>query len=305
MRKAVLAIFVLVPCILYAQYERPGSTSGQFLKIGVSARAIGMGEAFTAVANDASSIFYNPAGLARIEVRDILLTHTKWFASINYDFAGIAHKLPRAGAVAIFFGTLYTDAMEVRTPLRPEGTGELFYATDYVAGISYARFLTDRAALGLNFKYIRLNLMDYAVDTWAADLGTFFQTGWRSARFGMRMANFGPHIKFITEPYSLPISFTLGVAMEIIEGGPHTLTLGVMGIKPTDAAERASVGVEYWFQDMFALRGGYKIGYDAESWSFGVGFKTRMGKATAKIDYAYSEFGFLTQAHRISMGFAF
>lgn len=307
MRKyTVYAILLcLVPGVLFAGYERPGSTSGQFLKIGVSARAIGMGGAFVAVAEDASAIFYNPACLAQAPSTDLLATHTEWFAAIKYDFIGLAHNFGEIGTLAISFATLYTDEMEVRTPLRPDGTGQTFYVSNYRAGIGFARFLTDRAALGLNFNYIRMDLWRYTVHSWTGDLGVFFQTGFKGFRFGMRISNFGPNLKFISESYSLPVEFAFGAAFEPIKTADHSLTLAITGVKPTDDEQKASAGVEYWFKKSFALRAGQKFGYDTETWSFGVGFKSHYGGVEFRLDYALSNFGILSNAHRFTLGISF
>lgn len=297
--KKLLLLFI--PVLLFGGYERPGSTSGQFLKLGVSARAMGMGEAFLVVVDDASCVYYNPACLPLICGKDISLTHTKWFADINHEFAGIASSFRDIGTFGISLVSLYTDAIEVTTPLQPDGTGETFYATNYAVGVSYGRFLTDRTSIGLTARYIGLSLYHYNVGALSFDLGTLFRTDIKGFRFGMKISNFGPNLRFINEFYSLPMSFSFGAAFEPIP----SLTFASVTTKPTDDEDVLNTGFEYRLNKYFALRGGYKFGYDVETWSYGVGFAVPLGNAMAKLDYAYSDLGVLSGSHRITMGFSF
>ncbi len=294
-------ILLLIPALLFGGYERPGSTSGQFLKIGVSARAVGMGEAYLAVVDDASSVYYNPACLPLIGSIDISATHTRWFAGINHEFASIASPFRRIGTFAISFVCLYTDAIEVTTPLQPDGTGETFYASNYALGLSYGRFLTDHTSIGLTARYIGLSLYQNNVSAFSFDLGTLFRTDIRGFRFGMKISNFGPNLRFINEFYSLPMNFSLGAAFEPIP----SLTLAAVMIKPTDDEDVINTGLEYKLNRYFTLRGGYKFGYDVETWSSGAGFSIPVGEAIVKLDYAYSNLGVLSGSHRMTMGFSF
>src|SRR5437016_158316 len=65
--------------------QRAGTSSATFLRIGVGARAEGMGETFVAVANDPSAIYWNPAGLASLQRTEIAESHVEWPAQISYD----------------------------------------------------------------------------------------------------------------------------------------------------------------------------------------------------------------------------
>lgn len=301
-----MALF-LIPGVLLAGYNKPGSTSGQFLRIGISARAVGMGEAFVAVADDASAIFYNPAGLVNIRARDLMLTHIEWPAGINYEFGGLVWRVSSNSAIGLSFSNLYTDEMRVRTPLRPEGTGETFYSSNYTLALSYAQYLTDRFSFGVNLRYLRLSLMTgiFTEDTWAVDVGALYQTGFRRFNIGIAIRSFGPNVRFVNESYALPTNFTLGVTADLLESDEHRVTTGVEWAKPAATEEVANLGVEYVFKDMLALRGGYKINYDAESWSLGVGVILPVANLRVRVDYAYSDFGFLNCTQRFSLGIAF
>ncbi|MCK4420196.1 PorV/PorQ family protein [candidate division WOR-3 bacterium] len=301
MKRYLFLTALLIPTILLSQYERHGTTLGLSLRIGPHAKACGMGEAYLSIADDASALYYNPAGLSLLEGSDIFATHIPWFIGINYEFVGIAHRFPRWGTIGFSFATLYTEKMKVTTPFHPDGTGEYFYWIDYSLGLSYARALTDKASLGITVKFIRLDCYGYYAQTLCGDIGTLFQTGWMNTRFGMKISNFGLKLKFIDETNPLPTSFAFGVSTQPLE----ELTIGLVISKPTDLTERGSIGGEYRLLDMFTIRAGYKFGFDEETWSAGVGFEKEMGKIHMKLDYAYSEFGYLGKGERFSLGVAF
>ena len=72
--------------------QRAGISSLQFLKLGAGARAAGMGEAFVAVADDASALYYNPAGLAQFDDNEIMFTHTTWLIDLEHEFLGAVYR---------------------------------------------------------------------------------------------------------------------------------------------------------------------------------------------------------------------
>lgn len=301
-----IIILQFLPAILFgSDYKRPGSTSAQFLKIGISARSIAMGEAYTAIAEGADAFFYNPAAFARIHSVDIFASHSSWFAGLNHESFGAAKSFGAKGTFGISFAALHSDEMKVRTPLKPDGTGETFYCGNYRAGISYARFLTDRAALGISINYLNLKMWTYSVHSFSGDLGVFFKTDFHGFRFGMSILNFGPDVKFISEEYALPINFNFGAAIEPIRNDLHILILAVSTIKATDAEQKLRIGSEYLYNNFIAVRGGYKFGLDAESWAFGGGLKTTINNIKLQFDYAYADFGILGSRNLFTLGLSF
>ena len=122
----------------------------------------------------------------------------------------------------------------------------------------------------------------------------------------MNFSNFGPDITFLQTPYPLPMSFHMGLAAEVYEAGAHKVTLSVEGSHPNDNLEKFQAGTEYWFNDMFALRCGYKFGaWDADGLNAGVGAKVPISTMVIKVDYAYSDMQELINSHRFSLGLEF
>ncbi len=288
-----------------------GTSGAQFLEIGISARAVGMGEAFIGLVDDASAVYYNPAGLTQLESREVVLTHIDYPADINYEFLGLAYPTPQIGGVCgLAFYMLDAGDMERREPLKPgigdiAITGETFSAKDYALTLSYARNLTDRFSIGVTFKYLNELYEEEMASGWGMDVGTLYRTGFRKFKIAMVLSNFGPDLKFIQEDCPLPINFKFGGSMEVFSREEHQAIFNLEGSHPSDNLEKYNAGLEYWYKDMFALRIGQKFENDTGGFSAGGGIKFVLGNHTLKLDYGYHDFGFLQNVHRFSLGFNF
>ena len=315
--------------------SKVGITAATFLEIEVGARAIGMGGAFVAVANDATAIFWNPAGIARLPRGEAILIHTNWLVETNFDFSGIVIPAGYMGSFAVSVTSLRTDEMEVRTVLKPEGTGEKFSYGDLSAGLSYAKNLTDRFSIGINAKYISQRIWHMDAKGYALDIGTLFRTQFNGMVIGMTISNFGASLKLegrdvfvnydeapqfggsndripaskLTDKFPLPLLFRVGVAMDILKSGSSRLTIAADAAHPNNNTEYINTGMEYVFNKNLALRFGYKnlFTLDTEE-GFTAGFGTKLklaGGVALKIDYAYQDFGRLQNAQRFSLGLEF
>ncbi|NOY89081.1 MAG: PorV/PorQ family protein [FCB group bacterium] len=304
----ICLIIIVSPAKIQAQ-AKVGTTGTQFLELGVSARAMGMAEAFTAVANDVTAIYYNPAGLVYMYGREVALTYINMPAGINYAFGGIGFPLESIGGVLGigFYGLNSGDMIERTYEMGEyEGTGRIFYWRDAALSVSYGRYLTDRFSFGFTIKYIGEFTHDYSASGWAADVGTNYDTGFRGFKIGMLISNFGPDMKFITNSYPLPINFKFGSSINVIQSDNHVLTLSAEGTHPSDNLEKYNTGLEYVYKDRFSLRLGERINYDIGGLTAGAGLSVPFGQESElRFDYAYQDFGVLTQVHRFSMSISF
>lgn len=306
MHTKLLAILLFLPGLVFAQYERPGSTDAQFLKIGVSARAAGLGNAYIAVVEGAEATYYNVAAIARIEGTAVAFSHTNWFAGINHDFVAVTHTFGRLGTFGFSMTALYTDAMKVRTPLQPDGTGETFYANNYRFGLSFARYLTDRVTFGGTINYINMSLYsDFSADAVSLDIAVLYVTNFRGFRFGMKIANFGSEVKFVNETYPLPTNFTFGLAMNAIQRQDHKLLISFSAIKPNDGQPLGQIGAEWNYRNLLFARTGFRPNHDVATYSFGTGLQLNIVKYKFGFDYSYSDFALLGVAHRFGIGLTF
>jgi len=305
--------------------ERVGQSGWQFLKINGDPRQAALGGAFTALAHsDAGAVFGNPAALAEVKRFDLHLSSVSWIADITHQAAVFAARLGDFGVVAASVVTLdYGDIPETVNSLiagenRTEAvvTGNFFSARDLAAGLSYARKITDKLSIGGNARWVRQSIAELNMTNWSLDFGTVYYTGFKTLRLAMTARNFGPdsHLagwseEFQAEPddVRMPIDFRLGLAMDFWHetGGPHRMTVVADGDHPNDGPEKLHLGVDYTFDQKFSLRGGYRFNYDVQSFTFGAGLDYPLGRSTARVNYAYVDFGALKQVHMFSLGVAF
>jgi len=313
--KRLTALFGALACLvapgLAFGQAKVATTGYQFLEIGVGARAIGMGEAFIACVDDASAVYYNPAGLTGLQGTQITFDYLKYVADIDYAFAGIAFP---AGGIGGNFGIgLY--ALDAGSILRtsyedPYGeSGVTFGAQDFAATVSYGRHLTDRFSLGGTLKYITERLEETRSTVWAADVGTSYNTGFRGFTISIVITNFGPDgtvnyesdENFQGDDIPLPINFKFGASIRMLDGGVHRAILSAEGSHPADNLEKYQGGMEYWFNDILALRVGGKFNYDIGGLTAGAGFRIPWEDRDLRFDYGYQEFGILGDNHRMSL----
>lgn len=318
---AAVVAFLLIPADAEASsFAKVGTAGAQFLQIGVGARGVGMGGAFIASVNDPSAAYWNPGALVKVPGTQVQFSGTQLYADILYGTGIVTHEQAGVGTFALQFGLLTSGDMDVTTVEQPGGTGETFTCTDMVAGLTFSRMLTDRFSAGLSVKYVRESWDDVSAGGLAVDLGTLYDTGFKTLRIGMTIQHFGPELtpdgEYTTyysgsdslktyDSYSMPMTFKLGMAMDVLQDANHQITVEVNGVHPPDNLEQVNLGAEYWFNNMFALRGGYRINTDEEGLAAGAGFRIPMGGSTLTLDYAYQDFNRLEMVHRASLGVAF
>lgn len=311
-RAIIVAVLILgLPAVAFGarEFEKVGTIGGQFLKLGVGARAAGMGNCFAAVADDASSVYWNPAGVARITQNVITLNHCKWPAQIDFSQAAYVFD-PRyvPGMFALHARSLYMPE-QIEYDVNHQtgsGTGRKFDNGDVAVGVTYARSLTDKFSAGITFNYVHSSLADYSSSAYAFDFGTLYDTGFQSLRIGMVIQNIGTDMEFIDQTVKLPIVFRVGMSMSIFESAQYNVLTSAEFSHPPDNNERANVGTEVGYRDFMHIRGGYGFGYDTEGFSAGLGFKVPTSlSAEATVDYAYSDAGYLGSIHRFSVDFRF
>ncbi|HSQ74705.1 MAG TPA: PorV/PorQ family protein [Bacteroidota bacterium] len=308
--------------------QRAGISAFQFLKIGVGARGVAMGEAFVAVTDDASSLFWNPAGLVQAPENQVFVAHTEYVADIRHEYLGAMYHLTDVDAVGIAVTSLHMEDMEITTETQPLGTGRYFRFGDVGIGLSYARRMTDQFSFGATVRYVQETLDALRMRSVMIDLGTYYYTGLGTARFAVVISNFGADVSpegTLTslngapvedfQSFSLPTLFKLGFAMDPVLTEEHRVTASVQLNHPNDNAENVRLGVEYAWENTFFLRGGVKrtigqrlLGADEtseESFMLGAGFKVTTRVSTITADYAFADFGRLGSLHRFSVAFTY
>lgn len=305
------------------KFERVGQTGWQFLHLPTSARTAALADVKSGLThNDVTAIFNNPANMAEVENLDVGFTQINYVADINYLTVAVAKNFGNWGNFGIFLANLNIgDMVRTQNVYNPdldltERSGDLgtFTAGDVLIGLSYARFVTDRLMIGGNISYIEEKLDATKVKNWNTDFGLYYKTGFRSLRLSMVARNFGPDTEFqgfsdlygIPQSVRMPIDFRLGVGYDILEtteGFRQRLTAYLEGVHPNDGPERIHAALEYNLLDILSLRGGYKFNYDEQGLTFGAGVDFSMGGMSGRIDYAYLDYGRLTNVHLFTLGF--
>lgn len=309
--------------------QRAGISAFQFLKIGVGARGVAMGESFVAIANDASALYWNPAGLVQFDENQVIASHTDYVVDIRQTFFGAVYHLGDADALGVSVSSLSMKDMEITTETQPFGTGRFFSFGDIAFGVSYARKMTEQFSFGATVRYAEETLDVLKMRSVMIDLGTLYWTGLGSTRFAVTISNFGSDVtpkgtitqfngatisKF--QSYSLPTVFKLGIAMEAIEDEDSRLTTSLQLNHPNDNSEHFRIGAEYSYRNTLFLRGGVKrtigqklFGDDQtspEDFTIGAGFAVTLeGLSRVNADYAFARFGALGSVHRFSIAFTY
>ena len=324
----ILVLFFTSYTLCFAQVfpnlggQRVGTSAAQFLKIGIGARALGMGESFVAIANDAEALYWNPAGISQFDKTSVFFSHTQWVVDINLEYAGIVYHIDQINSFGAAVTYLHTDEMKETTELQPFGTGRFFNYSDFLVSLTYARNMTDKFSFGISVKYMQENIADLTSNGLLFDLGTYYKTGWKSTRFAVSVTNLGNDIKptgsfeyqnlnneyievnsFQSSPP--PIIFRLGIAGEIWETEENKVTSSIQLNHPNDNKENVNFGFEYWWKNMIALRAGYKTARIEENFSVGAGLNYPTSYTDLRIDYAFTNFGRLGYVNRFSMHFQF
>jgi len=343
-RKLLLPFVTIVASTMLAigqplgkDVSKVGTTAATFLEIPVGARAVGMGGAFVGTSDDVTSLYWNPAGAARLQQREVTFNHTAWIADMSFDYAGLAVPLGGFGTLGLSFTSLTMEDMAVRTVERPEGTGEMFSAGSFAVGVHYARNLSDRFSIGITGKYVSERIWNMRAEAFALDVGTLFTTDFfKGMRIGATISNFGSDMRLSgrdtrtfhpidptklgsndripqnieLDSWPLPLNFQFGIATDLVKSPDHVLTVAVDALHPSDNYESLNVGAEYGFLDFLQVRGGYHslflIGGEG-GLSLGAGVKTGLfgNNVQARVDYAYSDFGRLSGVNVIAISVFF
>ncbi len=294
--------------------QRAGISTAQFLKIGVGSRASSLGDAFVAVANDVSALYWNPAGLVQFDNDQIMFSHNIWVVDINHDFLGAVYHLDATNAFGIALTSLSTQDMPVTTEVSPFGTGEYFGYGDIAVAVTYSRKMTDKFSFGGTVRYIEETLDKLKMRGVMIDLGTYYWTGLGTTRFAVAVSNFGNQLapdgkvvligkreKSDWQAFSPPTIFRIGFAFEPYQTDDNKITTSIQLNHPNDNSENVSTGVEYSWKNIIFLRGGYKFNVDEQNYTLGLGVNIPIRIAQCTVDYSFSNFEKLGSAQRFSI----
>lgn len=333
MNKAIVivALFSATSLSLYAQ-SQVGNTASSFLEIPVGARSIGMGEAYVAAVNDVSALYWNPAGVTRIDQNQVTFQNTDWFVDTRLYYAASVFKLNDV-YLGISINMFDSGEMDVRTITLPDGTGERFKVQDISIGFTYAQELTENFSLGGNLKFVQNQVWRMTASTLALDLGFFYQTPFDGINLGFSISNFGGEMTlrgdntFVpvdldpinsgnndgvpanlqTSSWDLPLIFRIGTTYDLLHTVDHKIIIAADAVYPNNNTNYINTGAEYGFRGILFLRGGYSNIFMEDN--FGLGnLRAGIGLQPVEdvsIDYAISDRNELGYVHTIGLSLKF
>ncbi|OGS20309.1 MAG: hypothetical protein A2252_11870 [Elusimicrobia bacterium RIFOXYA2_FULL_39_19] len=311
--KKIFLISSTMALLFVNSYCCATNTGADFLKIGIGARPVGLGNAFTAIANDVTAINWNPGGLSQLNQKEVSAMHSQWIADTNLDFIGFAVPLfpnPYPLFPVVFGGSIIVlsqGELEGRDENRVQTGG--FSASDLAVTLSVSKQVSKLTSMGINLKIIQQRIESEQATGVAFDVGSLYHFATLPLSFGLSLQNLGPQMKFISEPYNLPLSVTAGLGYNI---GAVTLGLDIKQ-QVYEGKTIVSIGTEFLPINALALRAGYLLPAITQStlnktdlntysgFGGGIGI-TLFGTNT---DYSFVPYGILGDTHRISFSTKF
>ena len=279
-------------------HENAGTRAMTFLKIGIGAKAMGMGESHVAATDDLYASYWNPAGLARIQQPQLALMHNEWFAGINHQFIGFALPVGDIGTVGASANYLSFGELQGRDRDGNETT--IFRPYDLALIVSYANAVTSNLAFGANAKFLREQIADESGTGIAFDFGGLYTFPELPLALGFNAQHVGPRVRFVEEAFGLPFTFRFGAAYQPWSDA-FMLTADV--VRPSDNDITTGVGAAYTIAAILQLRTGYKYKLGGNDLGGTSGLTGGFGLTLRRfqIDYALVPFGVLGLTHRFSL----
>jgi len=299
-----LAVVFLSADISFAEiHPLAGTTALSFLKIGAGARMAAMAEAGIAIVDDATACYWNPARLSQMEQKhSVYFLHSAWIAETTIDEAYYAAKI---GKHRVGIGGRLLSAGDI--PLREDAPSlepiDYYNAYDFFAGLSYAFVPSTFLSFGASYRriYEKIYLNSGYGHSLQAGLNFNFFDG--DLTLAGTADNIGPRVQMEHFLFKQPTTFKIGSSWRI----PWTMFDGrwlasIDMVKPIDNHWQIRSGSEYLWKGQLALRMGYKIGHDSETYAVGLGYLWR----SYDLDYAFVPNSYdLGNSHRFSLGIGF
>ena len=293
--------------------ERVGSTGGQFLRVPVGGRSVGLGASDVATSQGPAAMFSNPAALSTQRSRHgLFVSHFEYAADIDIDHVAYAY---RSGSWQFGFGLgmLRSGEIERTTEFQPNGTGQFFNANQFLGSVTVSRLLTDRFTFAGSAKFLQENLDDFHTRAVMLDLGALYHTGFRTARIGFALRNFGPDLKLNGTPppdagnveswqtFPAPTMAVFGAAYDLTLFGARRMTVSMDFAHPSDEGESVVFASEFELGAALLLRGAYRTDAEEAVFSGGLGVVLGGRREGVRLDYGFADRGNFGVLHVVSL----
>ena len=316
--------------------NRTGTAGASQLLVPVGPRGIAMGESNVASATGLEALFWNPAGVAIMDnSASLTFSHQDYIADIGVEYGAVAAHFEGFGVLSFSIKSLGIGDIPVTTTTHPDGTGQTFSPRDLVAGITYAKRLTDKISVGVTANLVSETIDQVSASGFAFNVGVMYQdladiTG---LSFGVVMKNIGSQQTFSgpglltiatvndqhrppnftsinSAAFDLPASFELGLSYAPKIDEHNSLLLTSLFQNNNFSEDTYKFGLEYGYDNILFIRGGYQLQAKASAtfiydYSAGVGLNYDLSGIVVEVDYAYKHSDFFGGNHIFGVSFKF
>jgi len=260
-----------------------GGTPGEFLNYAIAPRSLGMGKAFTAIADDVQACYFNPAGLVQLDAQEVMLAHSQLYGA-RLEYVGFALPTREAGTFGVSLINYGSEGIDSRSPENYRYQTYFFAENAFIAAYAYSpwQFL----GFGGNLKLITKNVSLYSGVGVGADVSVLVKLP-RPFSFGLVLQNLiQPVLTLQDIPEHYPRNLRAGAAVRLLDDRVRVDADLVM----TDfsSGSRRSIlphgGIEFeLLPDILIPR----VGLDANEIGIGLGVRQTWGKMALGADYAF------------------
>jgi hypothetical protein len=305
MKRITITIITVLMIGGYARgiNRNAGTTSAQFLKIGIGARALSLGGTYLSAEGDISSIYWNPAGIATVNNVQVLFMFSDWLSQANYSNVLVGIPLYGLGTVGLMVNYLRVNEI---TGLDEYGfsSGETYSPYDMAVTLSWAKNFSNLIQPGLNIKSVNSMLVEnVSYSAVAMDIGNQFEFAALE-----KIINAGVALKNLqlnsNSDYTLPVNFGAGASCTLFDNLLLALDMNL----PSDDAISTSFGIEYALdvdEANLAFRFGAKSGYEGLGPSAGISIGTGISWKDLVIDFSFNAHGALGENVSMSLIYQF
>lgn len=346
----ILALFLTIGTIADVNAgnpDRQGEEGGKQLLLNPWARSAGLHTMNTSFISGAEASILNPAGIVRVNKSEFVVAHTRYLegTDIAFNAFGLSQRTGKNGAFGLSIMAVDLGDIPVTTEDQPEGTGATFSPSLFNMGISYSHIFDNKISVGLTFRVVSESTAEIKATGFAVDAGVQYVTGPQdNFRFGISLRNIGTPMKYSgqglaasapnpnsvdvnypltyfqrSQKYELPSVLNIGASYDFVINPKNRLTIVGNFTSNSFSQDQVGGGVEYAFNDMFMLRGGYKYEFGSQEndsveapvytgVSAGVSIQVPLKKESKSkfgIDYAYRATRFWNGTHNIAIRVAF
>jgi Type IX secretion system protein PorV len=317
--------------------SRNGTAGAAQLLIPVGARGVSMSGSTLTDATGVEAIYWNPANLARGDANtNLLFSHMNYIADINVEYGAISTNIDGFGSIGFTLKSLNIGSIPITTVDNPDGTGATFTPNFSTVGVSYARLLSDRIAVGITANLISETLDLVSTTGIAFNVGISYKNlaNINGLSFAVVVKNLGPQMKYdgsglditadaasLSRPpqlykidaatFELPSSLELGLGYVYNISDAHVINVDGSFASNNFYGDEYKVGLEYGFNKLLFLRGGYdfvtNIPSDSNIYGMtaGIGINYAVSGFAFKFDYAFRAVKYFSANHvfTVTLGF--